>query len=81
MVKKFGRIGTNFGISFLQTGASLNKARGSERERVTFVCIIQILNTRTLAHLMNGELKPMRMPNCLKKRLKYGMTKGYKSVS
>ena len=35
----------------------------------------------TLAHLMTGELKPMRMPNCLKKKLKDGMTKGYKSVS
>ena len=32
----FGRIGTSFGISFLQTEASLKKARGSERERVTF---------------------------------------------
>ena len=29
---------TSFGISFLQTGASLKKARGSERERVTFEC-------------------------------------------
>ena len=46
MVKKC-RIGTSFGISFLQTGASLKKARGSERECVTFVCIIQILNTST----------------------------------
>ena len=36
--KKIGRIGTNFGISFLQTGASLKKARGYERERVTFEC-------------------------------------------
>ena len=37
--KKIGRIGTSSGISFLlQTGASLKKARGSERERVTFVC-------------------------------------------
>ena len=35
----------------------------------------------TLVHLMNGEPKPMRMPNCLKKKLKYDMTKGYKSVS
>ena len=34
----FGRIGTSFGVSFLQTGASLKKARGSERERVTSVC-------------------------------------------
>ena len=35
----------------------------------------------TLAHLMNGEPKPMKMPNYLKKKLKDGMTKGYKSVS
>ena len=34
--KKIGRIGTYFGISFLQTEASLKKARGSERERATF---------------------------------------------
>ena len=38
MVKKLGRFGTRFGISFLQTRASLKKARGSERERVTFEC-------------------------------------------
>jgi len=36
--KKIGRIGTDFGISFLQTEASLKKARGSGRERVTLVC-------------------------------------------
>jgi hypothetical protein len=24
---------------------------------------------------MNGEPKPMKMPSCLKKNLKYGMTK------
>ena len=36
--KFFGRIGTSFGVSFLQTGASLKKAPGSERERVTSVC-------------------------------------------
>ena len=35
----------------------------------------------TLAHLMNGELKPMRMPNCFNKKLRDGMTKEYKSVS
>ena len=34
-----------------------------------------------LAHLMNGEPKLMKMPSCLNKRLKDGMTKGYKSVS
>ena len=38
VVKKLGRIGASFGITFLQTGASLKKARGSERERVTFEC-------------------------------------------
>ena len=42
VVKKIGRIGTSFGISCLQTGASLKKAHGSGRERVTVVCIIQI---------------------------------------
>ena len=34
----FGRIGTRFGVSFLQTGVSVKKARGSERERATSVC-------------------------------------------
>ena len=34
-----------------------------------------------LAPLMNGEPKLMKMPSCLKKKLKDGMTKGYKSVS
>ena len=38
VVKKIGRIGTNFGISFFQTEASLKKAHGSERERATFEC-------------------------------------------
>ena len=38
VVKKIGRIGIDFGISFLQTEASLKKARGSERERGTFEC-------------------------------------------
>ena len=34
-----------------------------------------------VSSLTNGEPRPMRMPNCLKKKLKDGMTKGYKSVS
>ena len=38
VVKIIGRIGTSFGISFLQTEASLKKARGSEREHPTFEC-------------------------------------------
>ena len=38
VVKKIGRIWTSFGISFLQTGASLKKAHGSKRECVTSVC-------------------------------------------
>jgi hypothetical protein len=28
---------------------------------------------------MNGEPKPMKMPSCLKKRLKDGMIKEYKN--
>ena len=36
--KTIGRIGTDFGISFLQTEASLKKAGGSERDRATFEC-------------------------------------------
>ena len=35
--KKFVRFGTSFGISFLQTGASLKKAHGFDRGCVTFV--------------------------------------------
>ena len=34
-----------------------------------------------LAHLMNGELRHMKMPSCLKKKLRDGMIKGYKNVS
>ena len=34
----FGQIATSFGVILLQTGASLKKAPGSERERVTSVC-------------------------------------------
>ena len=38
VVKKLAAFGKVFGISFLQTGASVKKARGSERERATSVC-------------------------------------------
>ena len=38
LVKKLAAFGQVFGISFLQIGASLKKACGFERERVTFVC-------------------------------------------
>ena len=34
----FGWIGTSIGVIFLQTGASLKKARGYKSERVTSVC-------------------------------------------
>ena len=34
-----------------------------------------------LAHLMNGEPKPMRVPSYSKEKPNVGMTKGYKSVS
>ena len=36
-------IGTSFGISFLQNGASLKKARGSGRERVNFGALEHVL--------------------------------------
>jgi hypothetical protein len=36
--KKIVQFGTSFGINFLQTGASLKKTHGSERELVTYVC-------------------------------------------
>jgi hypothetical protein len=35
--KKLVHFGTSFGINFLQTGASLKKAHGSERE-LAYVC-------------------------------------------
>ena len=35
----------------------------------------------TLARLMSGELRHMRMPSCSKRRLRGGMIRGYKSVS
>ena len=55
--KKLGRIGTSFGISFLQTGASLNKARGSERERVTFEC--ETIYAAPLEFLYRGNIEYM----------------------
>ena len=36
--KKLVQFGTSFGTNFLQTGASLKKAHGSERDLVTYVC-------------------------------------------
>ena len=38
VVKKLSAFGQVFGISFLQTQASLKKAHGSEMERATFEC-------------------------------------------
>ena len=57
--KKIGRIGTSFGISFVHTGASLKKARGSERERVTSVCETTYT---TFSHLnfLHTHLRPNR---------------------
>ena len=56
-----------------------------ELEHKAYWAIKELLPVRkgylTLAHLMNGEPKLMKMPNCLKKKLKDGMIKGYKSVS
>ena len=53
--KKLDRIGTSFGISFLQTGDSLKKARGSERERVTFVC--ETIYTAPLDFVYRGNIE------------------------
>ena len=58
----FGRIGTSFGVSFLQTGATLKKARGSERERVTSVCemtYVHVLPSPTLICL-HRQIRPNR---------------------
>ena len=64
--KKNGRIGTNFGISFLQTGASLKKARGSERERVTFEC--EMIYAVPLEFLYRGSIE---LHECLVKIWNY----------
>ena len=53
--KKIGRIGTSFGICFLQTRASLKKSRGSERERVTFVC--EMIYAAPLDFLYRGNIE------------------------
>ena len=53
--KKIGRIGTDFGISFLQTEASLNKARGSKRERATFEC--ETIYAAPLEFLNKGNIE------------------------
>ena len=53
--KKIGRIGTNFGISFLQTEDSLKEACGCERERVTFVC--ETIYAAPLDFLYRGNIE------------------------
>ena len=56
--KFFGRIGTSFGVSFLQTGASLKKARGSERERVTSVCETTYVHCLLLPYFLHSQIRP-----------------------
>ena len=58
--KKMGRFGTRFCISFLQTGASLKKARGSERERVTFEC--ETIYAPRLEFLYRGKIELHEFP-------------------
>ena len=58
--KKIGRIGTDFVISFLQTEASLKKARGSERERVTFEC--ETIYVAPLEFLYRGKIELHEFP-------------------
>ena len=60
VVKRLGRIGTSFAISFLQTGASLKKARGSERERVTFEC--EMIYAAPLEFLYRGNIELHECP-------------------
>ena len=57
--KKIGRIGIDFGISFLQTEASLKKARGSERERVTSVCETTHVHY-LLPPFLHSQIRPNR---------------------
>ena len=56
----FGRIGTSFGVNFLQTGASLKKARGSVRERVTFEC--ETIYAPRLEFLYRGNIELHECP-------------------
>ena len=60
VVKKIGRMGTSFGISFLQTEASLKKARGSEREHATFEC--ETICDAPLEFLYKGNLELHECP-------------------
>ena len=53
--KTFGRIGTSFGIGFLQIGASLKKSHGSERERASFVC--EMIHAGPLDFLYRGNIE------------------------
>ena len=47
--KNLVQFGTCFGTNFLQTGASLKKPHGSERELVTYVCEMTFLITDLFA--------------------------------
>ena len=58
--KKISQIGTDFGISFLQTEASLKKARGSERERATFEC--ETIYVVPLAFIYKGNIELHECP-------------------
>ena len=58
--KKIGRIGTDFGIRFLQTGASLKKAHGYEREHVIFEC--ETIYAATLEFLYRGNIELYECP-------------------
>ena len=66
--KKIGQIETNFGLSFLQTGAFVKKARGSKRERVTFEC--ETIYAAPLEFLYRGNIE---LHECL---LNFGIIPG-----
>ena len=71
--KKIGRIGTYFGISFLQTEASLKKARGTEREHVTFEC--ETIYVVPLEFIYKGNIELHECP------VKFGIIPGSFVVS
>ena len=58
--KKIGRIGTYFRISFLQTEASLKKARDSEREHATFEC--EMIHAVPLEFIYKGNIELHECP-------------------
>ena len=56
----FCRIGTSFGERLSKTGASLKKARGSERERVISVCETTYVHCLLPPYFLHRQIRPNR---------------------